>query len=245
MGVKHSVRSTILTLGLGVLLQRLLQLATFLCVGKALGVERLGIYAEGLALAALLSVLAGSGVRNLLARAIARDTAAAGTLVRAAVRARLSIGAALLLPAIAIAFLRAERPWFWTLCLLQVLPTAFDLKNLLDASGRPGREVALETTASVVQLLLVAVWFAVGGRELEALAGIALGSRCIYALGALPAIARLPRAAVSQPWRQLLRGSLGVSLGQTAHELMAVGDVWLIAYCSRRPPPVCMPSRCG
>ena len=86
--MKHSVRSTLVTLGLGVLLQRILQLATFLCVGKALGVERLGTYAEGLGLAALLAVLAGTGVRNVLARAIAQEPAAAGTLVRAAVRAR-------------------------------------------------------------------------------------------------------------------------------------------------------------
>ncbi|MBP8299790.1 MAG: oligosaccharide flippase family protein [Planctomycetes bacterium] len=227
--MKHSVRSTLVTLGLGVLLQRILQLATFLCVGKALGVERLGTYAEGLGLAALLAVLAGTGVRNVLARAIAQEPAAAGTLVRAAVRARLLLGTALLVPAIAITFATAPQPWFWTLCLLQVLPTAFDLKNLLDATGRTGREVLLETSAAVLQLLLVAIWLLAGGQALEPLAAIALASRCLYAAGALPAIARLPQTPSLRPWHGLLRRSFTVSLGQTAHELMAAGDVWLVA----------------
>ncbi len=230
--VKHSVRSTLVTLGLGVAVQRLLQLATFLGIGRALGAERLGQFAEGQALAALLAVLAGTGVRNVLARAIAHQPEAAATLVRAAVRARLLVGSTLLLPAIALSFAASLQPWFWTLCLLQVVPGAFDLKNLLDAAGRTGREVALETATALLQLLLVGVWLASGGHELTPLAAIALGSRCLYAAGAVRTIARLPRTANVHPSPTLrpgLRGSIAVSVGQTAHELMAAGDVWLVA----------------
>lgn len=226
--MKHSVRSTLATLGFGVLAQRLLQLATFLCIGHALGVERLGRYAEGQALGALLAVLAGAGVRNVLARAIARQPDAAGALLRTAVGARLRGGVALLAPALAAVFALADDPWFWALCLLQVLPAAFDLKNLLDASGRTGREVLLETGTAALQFALVGGWLAAGGHDLLPLAAIALACRCLYAAGAVPAIARLPHtAATAGP--AALRGSFAVSLGQTAHELMAAGDVWLVA----------------
>jgi O-antigen/teichoic acid export membrane protein len=226
--VKHSVRSTLATLGIGVLVQRLLQLATFLCIGQALGVERLGRYAEGQALGALLAVLAGAGVRNVLARAIARQPDAAGTLLRTAVAARFRTGTALLAPALAIAFAVADEPWFYALCLLQVLPAAFDLKNLLDATGRTGREVAIETGTAALQFALVGAWLAAGGRDLLPLAAIALGCRSLYAAFAVPAIARLPRDPAIAP-TTALRGSLPVSLGQTAHELLAAGDVWLVA----------------
>ena len=227
--MKHSVRSTLVTLGLGTAMQRVLQLVTFLAIGRALGATRLGQFAEGQALAGLLAVLAGTGVRNVLARAIAQRPEAAGTLLRAAVRARLLVGGTLLVPALGLAFATAAQPWFWTLCLLQVLPAAFDLKNLLDASGRTGREVGIETATAALQLLLVAGWLASGGDDLVPLAAIALGSRCLYAAGALRAIARLPRAAGPRPAGALPRPSLAVSLGQTAHELMATGDVWLVA----------------
>ncbi|MBM4063012.1 MAG: hypothetical protein FJ265_18240 [Planctomycetes bacterium] len=231
MAVVHSVRSTLAVLGLGAVLQRVLQLATFLCLGRALGVERLGQFAEGQALGALLAVCAGAGVRNVLARAIAREPAAAGTLLRAAVRARLWLGGLLGAPAIAVAFATAAEPWFWLLCVLQVLPAAFDLKNLLDASGRTGAEVVLETTAAALQLLLVLLWLGLGlgGSGLAPLAAIALGCRCVYALGAVAAIARLPAGAPAKPLRGLPGRSLAVSLGQTAHELMAAADVWLVA----------------
>ena len=50
--MKHSVRSTLVTLGLGTTMQRVLQLVTFLAIGRALGAPRLGQFAEGQALAA-------------------------------------------------------------------------------------------------------------------------------------------------------------------------------------------------
>lgn len=227
--MKHSVRSTLVTLGLGTAMQRVLQLVAFLAIGRALGASGLGQFAAGQALAALLAVLAGTGVRNVLARAIAQQPEAAGALLRTAVRARLLVGGTLLLPALGLAIATTAQPWFWTLCLLQVVPSAFDLKNLLDASGRTGREVALETAVAALQLLLVGIWFASGGTDLAPLAAIALGSRCLYAVGAVQAIRRLPRPRTNLPPATLPRTSLAVSLGQTAHELMAAGDVWLVS----------------
>ncbi|HEU4419394.1 MAG TPA: hypothetical protein VFT55_10675 [Planctomycetota bacterium] len=228
--MKQTVRSTLLCLGLGVFVQRLLQLATFLCIGRALGVERLGTYAQGLALGGLLAVLAGTGVRNLLARAVAQTPEAARSLVLAAVWARLQLGALLGAIAIAIAFCSAQQPWFWTLCVLQVLPCALDLKSLLDATGRTRIEVLLDTTAALLQLLLVLAWIGAGGDEFGTLAAIALGSKCLYAIGAAFAIRQLPNGAVA-PSLLPLRHRLGVAIGQTPHEVMAAADVWIVALC--------------
>lgn len=110
-----------------------------------------------------------------------------------------------------------------------MLPAAFDLKNLLDASGRSGAEVALETSASLLQFVLVIGWLAAGGHDLTVLAGITLASRCVYAAGALPAIRALPHTGEAVSLENVFRRSLAVSLGQTAHELMTAGDVWLVA----------------
>jgi O-antigen/teichoic acid export membrane protein len=231
--VTNSVRKTLLTLGAGVVLQRVLQLAGFVCIGRQLGVERLGVYAQGQALAALLAVLAGAGARNLFARAVAHDPGAARDLVLRAVRVRLGLGALLAAAAVTIATAGGDLPWFWTLCALQVLPAAFDLKHLLDATGRTRAEVGLETGAAALQLLLTLLWLAADSHDLAPLAGIALASRCVYALGAVPAIANLPHrvATATAPHGSAATGGILVSLGQTAHELMAAADVWLVAAC--------------
>ena len=223
------MRRTLLTLGAGVLLQRVLQLLTFVCIGHALGAERLGVYAMGLGLAALLCVLSGAGVRNLLAREVAATPDAAQSLVRAAVRQRLVFGLLLAVPTAIAVFTWSSRPWFFTVCLLQVVPAAFDLKSLLDASGRTAAEVVLETTAAVLQLSLVLIWYLAGGNDLVVLAGIALACRAVYASGAILAIARLPRRPSRLHTADLARRSVGVTLGQTAHEVMAAADVWLVA----------------
>jgi len=232
MAVKHSVRSTLLALGLGVLWQRLLQLVTFAIVGRELAVEGLGHYAGGLAAAAALAVVAGAGVRNVLARAIAAEPAAATRLWHAAVHQRWRRGLWLLLPALAIVWSWSTQAWFHTLCLLQVLPAAFDGKHLLDAAGQARREVALESAAATLQLLLVLAWAALGG-SLEWLAGSALATRILYAVGIVLLLPRDPAAPA------LIRGSPQphplpqpqrlLTLGQTAHELLATGDVWLVA----------------
>jgi len=230
--VTHAVRTNLATLLVGVVLQRVLQLAAFLCIGRALGPERLGVWAQGLATAALLAIVAGAGVRNLLTRAVARSPAAARVFVLRAIRTRLVAGLGLAALGTAVAFATSEQPWFWTLCVLQVLPAAFELKNLFDAAGRTRLEVALETGTSLLQLLLIGAWMVSGSESLVVLAAIALASRCVYAAAAIPAIARLPRArADAVPAPQAARVPAAVVLGQTANELVAAGDVWLVALC--------------
>lgn len=227
----HAVRTNLATLLVGVVLQRALQLAAFLCIGRALGPDRLGVYAQGLATAALLAIVAGAGVRNLLTRAVARSPDAARAFVLRAIRTRFVVGLALAAAGTAIAFATSERPWFWTLCVLQVLPAAFELKNLLDAAGRTRVEVAIETGTSLLQLGLVAAWLFAGSEDLVALAAIALACRCVYATLAIPAIARLPRTTAPDDAATPARTHFAVVLGQTASELVAAGDVWLVALC--------------
>lgn len=224
--MKHGVRRTLVWLGAGVVGQRLLQLVAFVLVGRTLGVAGLGVYAQGLALAAVLAVLAGAGMRNLVARDVAREPRAARALVLQAVRLRLCAGLALAAIAAAVAFAAAGQPWFWLLCALHVVPASFDLKNLLDAAGRTRGEVALEAGAALLQVALVAIWSGLGGEQLELLAAISLASRGVYALGAVFAIARLP--AATAPAR-LSIGFGAVGLGQTAHELLTIGDIALVA----------------
>ena len=190
--VKHSVRSTLLCLGAGVAVQRVLQLLAFIIVGRTLGVPGLGIYAEGMAVAAVLAVLAGAGVRNLVARAVSQQPAAARALVSHAVRMRLLSGLMLAIVAIAVAFMASARPWFWLLCAAHVVPAAFDLKNLVDAAGRTRSEILLDSAAAALQLVLVVAWALVGDQHLEALAGISLACRGVYAVGAIAQIRRLP-----------------------------------------------------
>lgn len=224
--MKHSVRSTLLTLGAGVVVQRVLQLLAFLIVGRTLGVAGLGIYAEGMAVAAMLTVIAGAGIRNLVARAISRQPQAARALVGRAVYMRLLLGLMLAIVAIAIGFITSVRPWFWLLCALHVVPAAFDLKNLVDAAGRTRSEVLLDSAAAVLQLGLISAWALFDQQHLEALAGISLACRCLYAIGAILQIRRLPLA--EEPEQQQL-ALTAVGAGQTAHELLAIGDVALLA----------------
>jgi O-antigen/teichoic acid export membrane protein len=223
--VKHGLRGMLLALGAGVVVQRLCQLVAFVLVGHTLGAAGLGRYAEGQALGALLAVLAGAGVRNLAARQLASAPGAAGAVIRAAVRLRLAAGSLLLATVAAVAFATASEPWFWLLSAALVLPAAFDLKQLADAAGRGRGEVALETGIGVLQLGAVLVWSWQGGRDLTALAAIALACRTVYALRAWTTMRSLPatQATVTLPRRPL------VLLGQTLHELLALGDVWLVA----------------
>lgn len=227
--MKHAVRSTFATLLVGVFGQRLLQLISFLCIGRALGAERLGIYAQGTAVAAVLAVLAGAGVRNLLSRAVAHHPEAAASLLLTAVRMRLLLGAMLASAGIAVAFAVTDSPWFWTLCMLQVVPGAFDLKNLFDAAGRTRAEVLLESGTALLQLLLVLVWLSAGGHDLVGLAAIALGGRCAYALLALPAIRRIPTGAPAAALLPGLRTGVGVAAAEALHGLLMAGDIWFVA----------------
>lgn len=224
----HSVRNTLLWLGLGTIGQRLLQLAAFAVIGRTLGLQQLGVYAQGLAAAGMLAVLAGAGVRNLLAREVARSPQRARSLVRQAVAARCRNTLVLLVPALAWAWLGSAAPWFWTLSLVAALPAACDGKGLLDATGLARREVVLETTAALVQFAGVLWWAVAGDRELSVLAAIALGSRAWYALGVLAVVAKLPGDGLPAGL-QLPRTTSLMAAGQAAHELVLAGEVWFVA----------------
>lgn len=225
--VASAVRSTLMILGAGATLQRLCQLVAMACAARALGLERTGHYALGIALGAVLAILAGAGIRNHVARQIARQPASAGAWVRAAVRARLLLGGALTAVAVAVAVLTSDAAWFWSLAAALALPAAFDLKGLLDAVARTRSEVALESVAALLHLALVLVWARAGGDDLAALAGIHLLSRCVYATGALHALSRLP-AGERVPLWSLIRCSGRVSLAQTVNECATAADVWLV-----------------
>jgi O-antigen/teichoic acid export membrane protein len=224
--VKHTVRRTLVVLGAGVLVQRLCQLLGFVLIGRALGVDGLGRFAQGQAFAAVLTVFAGAGVRSLTARTMAASPGAARSLLLQAVRRRLATATLLATVATAFVFVRTQDPWFWTLCLLQVLPAAFDMKALLDTSGRTRREVHLETATACLQLVGIAAWATLPGLRLDTLAAIALVARSLYALGAMRAIVAMPDgglAAVQVPRDRR------VATAHTAHELLTIGDVWMVA----------------
>lgn len=219
------MRSTLLWLGGGVTLQRLCFLIGFVLVGRALGVAGLGVYARGQALAAILAVLAGAGISNLTARMVAQDPEAARFLIATAVRRRLRRALPLVAAVIGIGFATSDRPWFWVLSALYVVPTCFDLKQLIDASGRTRREIRLELFAAVLQLVGIAIGVSAATPSLELLAAIILGSRCTYAIGAFWVVRGLPRS----PRRTKTDWKPHVAIGQLSHELMTIGDVWLCA----------------
>lgn len=225
-GVKHTVRRTLVVLGAGVLVQRLCQLLGFVLIGHALGVQGLGRFAQGQAFAAVLTVFAGAGVRSLTARTMAASPGAARSLLLQAVRRRLATATLLATAATAFVFLRTQDPWFWTLCLLQVLPAAFDMKALLDTSGRTRREVRLETATACLQLAGIAAWATLPGHRLDTLAAIALVARSLYAFGAMRAIVAMPIGGLSTV--QVPRDRR-VTTAHTAHELLTIGDVWMVA----------------
>lgn len=227
MGVRHVVRQTLLWLGAGVALQRGLQLVTFLLVGQALGVEGLGRFGQGQAVAALLTALATTGVRNLAARAMANAPAAAAAAVRRAVATRLRLGAALAAASATVAFVATAEPWFWTLWALQAVPAAFDLKNLLDAIGRTRGEVLLEAASSAAQFVLLLSWLCLPDHELWQAAAIVLACRTVYAVGAARLLRQLPRVAAAAPAANVAR--MPVAVAQTAHELLCLADVLLVA----------------
>ncbi|MCC7397045.1 MAG: hypothetical protein IT455_08260 [Planctomycetes bacterium] len=229
----HVVRQTLLWLGAGVVLQRVLQLVTFLLVGQALGVEGLGRFGQGQAVAALLTALATTGVRNLAARAMANAPGAAAAAVRRAIAARLRLGAALAAAGAAVAFTTTAEPWFWTLWALQAVPAAFDLKNLLDAIGRTRGEVLLEAGASAAQFVLLLAWLSLPDHALWQAAAIVLACRTVYAIGAARLLRRLPQQATAATAAtaalQPTPGRGPIAVAQTAHELLCLADVLLVA----------------
>lgn len=216
-----------LALGVGVVVQRLCQLAAFVLAGRALGVAGLGVLAQGQAMAAMLTVFTAAGVGNVAARALAAAPEHARAVIVASVRRRLVVGAGLALAVGLFATWGSVRPLFWWLCALQVLPAAFDQKPLLDAAGRTRHEVGLETVVAMLQLFAVLVATSIGVTTVEVFAVLPLAGRCLYAVGALRTITRLPRAIPATATPAV--ASVRLAIGQLAHELLTIGDIWLVA----------------
>jgi O-antigen/teichoic acid export membrane protein len=107
-----------------------------------------------------------------------------------------------------------------------VLPAAFDMKQLLDTSGRTRREVHIESAVALLQLCGVLGWFLHDAHRPDVLAAIVFGSRCLYALGAIGAILALPETG---PARAHVPRDLRVASAHTVHELLTIGDVWIVA----------------
>lgn len=224
--MKHTIRRTLVTLGAGIVVQRTCQLLAFLLAGHALGVEGLGILAQGQAMAAVLAVATSAGVGNLAARAIAAEPGAARGLILAVVRRRLLLGALLASAVGLAASLGGSRPLFWWLCALQILPAAFDCKQLADATRRTRHEVGLDAAVAVLHLLAVAACAYAGRPGLETFAILALAARCLYAGGAIRGILGLDEGtatATADVWK------VRPATAQLLHESMALGDVWLVA----------------
>lgn len=229
MGVSRAVRANLIALGVGSVLQRLGQLLAIAWLCHALGPAGAGRWALGMAVGSLLAVLAGTGLRSHVARAIARQPDAAGAWLRAAIRSRLWIGALLVGATAAAAGLTADEPWFWVMCALQAVPAAFELRQLLDVVDRTKAEVAIEALAGVGFLIAVAIAVVVDCRDPTVYVACHLLARGAYAVAAASLVARLPcRDSVPGTW-QLIRCASGVSGAQTVCEAIGAGEVWLIA----------------
>ena len=227
MGVQHGVRRNLIALAGGAVAQRLCQLATFVLIGRALGVAGLGVFAQGMALAAVLATVAAAGLGQATARRVAAAPMAAGAIVRAAVRRRAGVGALLAFAVGVAAAAATSEPWFWWLCALQTLPAACDQKLALDASGKTRVDVRLEIAAALAQLGATAALVIAEAGSPAAFAAVALGARCLHACGAARAILALPGQRHDGVASD--RGHGRLACGQIAHELLALGDVWLVA----------------
>lgn len=208
-------------------MQRLCQLAAFVLVGRALGVAGLGLFAQGMALGAVLATASAAGLGHATARRVAANPAAAGALVRAAVRRRSRVGGALAVAVGITATATTNTPWFWWLCALQALPAAFDQKLALDASGKTRVDVRIESAVALVQLAATSALVLAGAAAPASFAAVALGARCLHAAAAARAILALPGQRAVVAAADPRHGPL--ACGQIAHELLALGDVWLVA----------------
>ncbi|MBK8095717.1 MAG: lipopolysaccharide biosynthesis protein [Planctomycetes bacterium] len=229
MEVSRSVRTTLIALAVGSVLQRLGQLVAIVWLCHALGPMGAGRWAMGLAVGNLLAVLAGTGLRSHIARAIAREPAAAGTWLCAAIRSRLWLGAIFASVTTALALALADEPWFWAICALPALPAAFELRQLFDVVDRTRTEVAIEALAGLGFLLAVAIAVALDCREPTVYIACHLLARSAYAVAAAHLVARLPRCGTVPGTWQLIRTASGVAGAQTACEAVGSGEVWLIA----------------
>ncbi len=86
-----------------------LALANSVILARVLGVDRLGVYAYAMGVAALFGLLPNMGISTLVTRAIARDPADAG-VTRAALRAQLLLAAGALIVITAFAAILPRQP---------------------------------------------------------------------------------------------------------------------------------------
>src|SRR5262249_59364073 len=100
--------------------------------------EATGMHAQGVALGGLIAVAANAGLRNAVARALARAPESAGLWLAATVRARLLRTAVVLVPTAAAAACCCTSPWFWCASAALALPAAFGLKHMCAGAPRAG-----------------------------------------------------------------------------------------------------------
>lgn len=221
-------RRNLAALGLGLIAQRFAQLVALLLIARTLGAEATGRNAQGLALAGMLAIAGTAGLRNEVARGLARHHEAPGGWLRAAICARLLRSTWLLLAVSIAAFAFSATPWFWIVSASACLPAALDLKQLGDVVARTRTEVRLESASSAIYLGCTGLWLASGGTDLTSLAGIQLASRLCYALGAAWAVRKLPDSGTAPTARELLQRSRSLAPAQVIGELTVGLDVCII-----------------
>ena len=227
--MSRHVRSALVALTMGSVLQRIAQLLAAVVIARELGASGMGSYALGLSAATILSLLCGAGIRSVVAREAVGSPECAGDWIRAAIRLRLLGGAVLFSVYAVAAVLLTQSPWFWLLCGASVFPLAFDLKGLADSASRTPLEVVLESIASWLHLgLVAAVVFTAENNHLEWLAGAFLTSRMVYALAARTRLASFPTTGFRPSLRKMVVSAGAVSVTQTVFETLCHCDVLVI-----------------
>jgi O-antigen/teichoic acid export membrane protein/GT2 family glycosyltransferase len=228
--MSRAVQQTLLALGAGAVVQRMLLFVATICLARTLGPELLGDYAVGLQVSLLLGLASDAGVRLLTAREIvaAESPAAVAAWIHASLRVRLWLAGAAFAVFAPCAIALAADPLFWLLCGAAVFTTVFDQKGIADARGRTGDEVRLETLATAVYVAGIACLWAVEAMTLRALAATYLGSRLVYAVLARRCLPALPREVPAVPVLRMLRtgGVLGAT--QVCSDLIRSSDLILL-----------------
>jgi hypothetical protein len=226
-GVKHTVRSTLVVARRRRGVQRLCQLLGFVLIGRALGIAGLGTFAQGQALAAVLTVFAGAGVRSLTARTwpATRPRRAtccwprcgdgcwpAGTGAAGRWRGvRAGAGPVVLVLEPAARAARGVRH--------EAAARHFGANAPRSAHRVHGRGAAA---------VAILGWFLLAGASARRAGGDRARQPVPLRAGAMPRDpARCRRHGV--PTRVLVPRDVRVAFAHTVHELLTIGDVWLVA----------------
>ncbi len=233
--MSRQVRSALVALGMGSVLQRIAQLIAAVLIAQELGAVGMGSYALGISAGTILALLCGAGFRSVVAREVVADPTSARDWISAAIRVRLLAGGALFaLYAVAVWSL-SPAPLFWLLCGAGVFPLAFDLKGLADTASRAPLEVVLESVAGWLHLgLVVAVTMLATSHTLEWLAGAYLASRTVYALAVWVRMNSFQSSGLRPGFWKLVVGAGAVSATQTAFEVVCLCDVILVTALAGR-----------